>query len=542
MKIERLFIYCLLATTCLFTACDNEMTADGDGVCTPLPEGMYPLTLTATQTGDEVQTRVSENSDGTSSAWTNGDQIKVKITGNGNDAETTCTLDASGQVTASNPELFWKTNGTSTVTAWYPTDGTVNLADQRGGLKYVLKATATGASYKSNVALSFAHQLAKVRVKLTGEKASDVTDVKIKSYTTCTNMQGEVSNAVSVGEITMHKAADKTFEANVVPGYEIKEFKVKDGDWVNLTASVTPVKSGWHEVTITVSAKGPTEIQPGPDGNYTVNEGSDVIIKGKDSPITGQIIIKGTAQVTLDGVNISSTQAIKIESGTPTIILQGENIIHSTSGAGIEISNNSNVIIDGKNTGKLTVTCAGDGAAGIQSKGSNCNIQIMNATIIATGSTNKGYGYDGGAGIGGGCNGSIGNIEIKNSTVTATGKAGAAAIGLGNCWGAGVTYTMGTVTITNSRITANVEKDGENVYGACIGFGAIDGGVPKAICGSIIISSGESWENFISRLHAGEGGYKIGKNSNANSSSKSEWGGVTFNAEIKAGSNTNGIQ
>lgn len=540
MKIERLFIYCLLATTCLFTACDNEMTADGDGACTPLPEGTYPLTLTATQTGDEVQTRVSENSDGTSSVWTNGDQIKVKITGNGNDAETTCTLNANGHVTTYNPELFWKTNGTSTVTAWYPTDETVNLADQRGGLKYVLKATATGASYKSNVALSFAHQLAKVRVKLTGAKASDVTDVKIKSYTTCTNMQGEVSNAVSVGEITMHKAADKTFEANVVPGYEIKEFKVKDGDWVNLTASVKPVKSGWHEVTITVSAKGPTEIQPGPDGNYTVNEGSDVIIKGKETSITGQIIIKGTAQVTLDGVNISSTQAIKIESGTPTIILQGENIIHSTDGAGIEVSNNSNVIIDGKNTGKLTVTCAGDGAAGIQSKGSNCNIQIMNATIIATGSTNKGFGFDGGAGIGCGCNGSIGNIEIKNSTVTATGKAGAAAIGLGNCWSSGDTFTMGTVTITNSRITANVEKDNEGVYGACIGLGAIGGGV-SVICGSIIISSSENWDDFISRLHAGEGGYKIGKGSWW-PEGYVEWGGVTFNDDIKAGSNTNGIQ
>lgn len=538
MKIERLFIYCLLATTCLFTACDNEMTADGDGVCTPLPEGMYPLTLTATQTGDEVQTRVSENPEDMSSAWTNGDQIKVKITGNGNDAETTCTLDASGQVTAYNPELFWKTNGTSTVTAWYPTDGTVNLADQRGGLKYVLKATATGASYKSNVALSFAHQLAKVRVKLTGEKASKVTSVGIKGYTSCTVIDGDVTGSGD-GYISMQKNTyngETYWEANLVP-QSVKGtglIQLNGNNAVDVTGISQWDAGSYH--TLTIKA-GPILVTGG-----EITEPGEYIMKGNGNQ---DVTLKGDGiTLTLDGVNMNVANAIKIESGTPTIILQGENTLHSTDGAGIEVSNNSNVIIDGKTTGKLTVTCEGSGAAGIQSKGNNCNIQIMNATIIATGSTNVAPGFQGGAGIGGGCNGSIGNIEIKNSIVTATGKAGAAAIGLGNCWGADVTYTMGTITITDSQITANVEKDPDGVYGACIGFGAVWYGVVKqSTRGAITITSSiESWETFISRLNAGEGGYKIGKCSNAGTLHLSEWGGVTFNGEIKAGSNTNGIQ
>ena len=280
------------------------------------------------------------------------------------------------------------------------------------------------------------------------------------------------------------------------------------------------------------------------DGKSSKWDSGEVIyVKPDNTNEAGEFRVTDTNDsVTLEGVNINASKAIKIESGTPTIILQGENTLPSTDGAGSEVSNNSNVIIDGKNTGKFIVTCAGKGAADIQSRGSNCDIKIMDATIIATGSTNTKSGYNGGAGIGGGPDASLDNIEIINSTVTATGKAGAAAIELGNCWTLGTTYTMGTVSITNSRITANVEKDGENVYGACIGLDAIDGGISKAKCGSIIISSNESWDTFISQPNADEGGYKIGQSSNVNTSSKSEWGGVTFNGVTKAGSKTKGIQ
>lgn len=58
MKIERLFIYCLLVGTSLLALCSSEDTTDNP--VNTLPEGMYPLELTTSvQTGLPV-TRVSE--------------------------------------------------------------------------------------------------------------------------------------------------------------------------------------------------------------------------------------------------------------------------------------------------------------------------------------------------------------------------------------------------------------------------------------------------------------------------------------------------
>ena len=84
MKIKQLFTYCLLASTFLLASCDNETLPDGYGAGTPLPEGMYPLTFTATQDNSGgVQTRVSEKTD-VNSQWSDGDVIGVRIGTDGN--------------------------------------------------------------------------------------------------------------------------------------------------------------------------------------------------------------------------------------------------------------------------------------------------------------------------------------------------------------------------------------------------------------------------------------------------------------------------
>lgn len=121
MKIERLFIYCLLTGTSLLASCGNEEMTDNQAEA--LPEGMYPLTFTATQ-GEPVaspQTRVSDSdvSGQYKSSWTAEDPIKVVVSEGGNGMETTCTLDGSGNITASNPQLYWKTTQSSKINAWY---------------------------------------------------------------------------------------------------------------------------------------------------------------------------------------------------------------------------------------------------------------------------------------------------------------------------------------------------------------------------------------------------------------------------------------
>lgn len=71
MKIERLFIYCLLAGTFLLASCSNENdVSDGDR----LPEGQYPVTLTATGLGTTATTRTTADD-----LWDSGEAVAVKI-------------------------------------------------------------------------------------------------------------------------------------------------------------------------------------------------------------------------------------------------------------------------------------------------------------------------------------------------------------------------------------------------------------------------------------------------------------------------------
>lgn len=510
MKIERLFIYCLLATTCLFTACDNEVTADGDGVCTPLPEGMYPLTLTATQTGDEVQTRVSENSDGTSSAWTNGDQIKVKITGNNNEAETTCTLNASGQVTAYNPKFFWKTNGTSTVTAWYPTTGTVNLADQSSGLKYVLKATAAGASYKSSVALPFAHQLAKVRVKLTGEKASEVTSVGIKGFTSCTVTDGNVTGSGD-GYISMRKHTnnnDAYWEANLVPQSVNGTGLIQlNGNKAVDVAGISQWNAGnYHTLTITVDKKIPTpDDLPGTvtSGEYTISGTG-----------TKTIHINGNPTIHFQNVNLEAETAINIIGGNPKLVFEGNTTLKSTGAqnGAISLSGNANVEISGSGTLTLNashpnVNATYGAVLGSAPNQTGGNISISNITLNIAANIRT-------AAIGSGSeDSSCGNIIIKDATIKIIGCSGGA--GIGTSAGYSGNSSCGDIRITNSGIT--IEYGNFYAYqGSAIGCGCKWDGDSTVKGIYITLKPGQSKESFLENLKttSATGSDKVGQGYN----------------------------
>ena len=219
----------LSAALLLSTACTKDDAVADENA---LPEGKYPLqisTITMDVEAGEAQpwgapqTRVSENEDGTSSQWTNGDQIGVQI-GNDTDTETgiyTVNVDGSGNVTSltATTPVYWKSTTRQTIYAWYPaTEGTVTLSDQSKGLAYVLKGTGQGTYNDAAVNLTFTHQLAKVRVTLTGAKAGAINKVEIKGYPTCTNDKGTVTTDGSRQDwITMHYDGSDVWEANVVP-------------------------------------------------------------------------------------------------------------------------------------------------------------------------------------------------------------------------------------------------------------------------------------------------------------------------------------
>ena len=223
----------LLATAALLAlaACTQDETAIPTGEThATLPYGEYPLqiggvTLDAESSAEPwsaegPQTRVTEdNTDGKSSVWEwNGSEMIGVRLGN----ETTTYKLNAGPSLAPDRQLYWTSTAPATVTAWYPTDETVNLSDQSNALAYVLKAEAPNATYNNEITLSFKHQLAKVRVVLSGTQASLAQSVEVYGYTTCTNNESVPTAGSTQGWLKMKNTtyADGTecWEANVVPG------------------------------------------------------------------------------------------------------------------------------------------------------------------------------------------------------------------------------------------------------------------------------------------------------------------------------------
>ena len=261
----------LLATV----ACTKDELADGNR----LPEGQYPLEIARITLGVEggeaqpwgtPQTRVSEIADGNSSKFDADDKFAVQI--DGKEEVGTYTVQDNNTVKAETP-LYWSDTGEHTVTAWYPAkSGTIDLGNQSQSLAYLLYATGTG-DYQTPVTLTFAHQLAKVRVTPSDDALGEVQSLQLYTYTQCTYEKGKAGQGSQEGWIEMKKCeytengnVINCWEVNVVPGYTITKLRANGTEERNLSAAITPEAGKFYNITLDKN-KGYTDDG---QGNYTV--------------------------------------------------------------------------------------------------------------------------------------------------------------------------------------------------------------------------------------------------------------------------------
>ena len=280
MSIRYSYHIGFVALLLLLAACTKDELADD----ARLPEGQYPLQIAAVTLGVEggeaqpwgtPATRVSENGDGTGSKFDAGDRFAVQIDGEGEVG--TYTVQDDGSAEAEIP-LYWSDRDEDhTVTAWYPaTDGTLDLGDQSQSLAYLLGATGTG-DYQTPVTLTFAHRLAKVRVTPTGDALGELQSLQLYTYTQCTYEKGTVVQGSQEGWIEMKKCeytengnAITCWEANVVPGYEIKKLRANGTEERNLSAAITPEAGSYYNITLNK------------DKGYTIDENGTYIVYSEE--------------------------------------------------------------------------------------------------------------------------------------------------------------------------------------------------------------------------------------------------------------------
>lgn len=496
----------------MLAACSQDELAEQAGI---LPEGKYPLQIGSVSITADVdaqpwsagapQTRVSENDNRGSSHWDwNGTEV-IGVQIEGSTKSGLYRLMDTHKPDAEKP-VYWENTQAYKVRAWFPADGKVALNSQTtdNGLAYALYAeTAEAVNYKTEeITLSFGHKLAKVRVKLTGDQADDVTDVKIKTYTSCTlDEDGTLTSGDTEGFIPMIKTTyeGKTcWEANVVPvsdemsGYKIERVMVEvNGNYKEITLStpLTPLEAKVNTITLKAGDLTPADpITITDDGEYTITGSGDQTIT-----------INGSPTVTLRDVNITPNRqsAIRITGGCPTLIIEGKTTLTTNN------YNVAGILLEGKDThvqikgsGTLEITNKYGFGIGSGLNGTCGNIYIEGITAKIT--------SDYGAGIGSGRNGHCGDIKIVKANLTINSSDGAAAIGCGysDNW----TLTCGNIEIIDSDITAAVTKyyDSKPAVIGGNGYVSDSGDI------TITLKSGQGKEDFLSKLTNTSPAEKVG--------------------------------
>ncbi len=436
------------------------------------------VSLTA-EVSEQPWTRVSENqANGMSSEFQQGDAIGVSLNGE------TATYTYDGSTWTSEAPLYWKDKNYTTVSAWYPVDETIDFTHQDKELTYLLKADGVEAGFDKPANFTFSHQLAKVRVKLTGDKANEVQTVTVRSYPKATHNQG--TNVTKEGDAAYYPMLKTNYgdenywEANLLDGHleAANTFRVsKDGKnfvQVKLTENVNIDPGYVHTITINVE-QAPTEIDLDTYEGPTLSVSGKTILKGDGKTSKNlQVTVAPDTELTLQDVNLSYNEGPTIIcQGTAHITLSGNNQLSPTSkgadynfsdlGSGIDVRSSGTLTIESEPNATLTITRRRTDTATYLFYGAgiglyeNANLIIKGGTITVTGGSRT---AEGGANIGGFVSQDAGTITLEGGTFTLQDQCM-----LSNLVGSGSYGTCGTVTI-RAGVTINGTTYTEDHIGA----------------------------------------------------------------------------
>lgn len=411
-----------------------------------------------------------------------------------------------------------------TVDAYYPyrSDGAYTnpsvLQDQSTESNYyasdaLICAAATVEKSTNKLSLTFKHRTAKMIFTF----AEDVGEVSIANQALT---QGGIANNV----IKAYKETARKWKACIIPGQTNLTVRVKVGK-VTYEAGLTGAFSTNKQYSYAIKVPPTFDLSR---GSVTVGgNGTFTIYQSKEETTGNTITISGTPTVTIVNLNIETRDEnvpLRIASGSPTIILKGNNTLKSSDRrAGLQLGvfnkkvENASVTIEGDGTDNCSLTAIGkkDGAGIGTPSTSNCgDIIIRNCTVTAY-VVDRDYG--GSAGIGSGGNSICGNITIENATVTATGNDGGA--GIGSAASNEQRGECGNIIIKNSTIAATGGSTGEGSkeegFAAAIGCGTqlrYGHGSPP-ICGniSITLKRGQTKDNFLDKLTVVCNAEKVGR-------------------------------
>ena len=274
----------------LLVSCGKDDTVENT---TSLPEGMYPLKLTA-EVAQQPQTRA-----GGKETWTGGEEIGVTVEGYIVGMPKTYVMDASGNAVPKDAAntIYGKNTVEARITAWTPPyingSPNVDISDQSGGYAAfdILYASAIGR-YGQTINLRFNHRMAKMEITLaagegvTEEEVEGATVTLLgdsEAYFSC-GMVGAADQ--SDGEIKpYHDAATKKYEAVVVPqdmtGKPLIRIAVGSDVFTYTpdTDAAGNLKSGKrYTYTITVKANG-INVQSVGSGTWVANGEENVTSK-----------------------------------------------------------------------------------------------------------------------------------------------------------------------------------------------------------------------------------------------------------------------